>query len=159
MFEAGCEAEEAGDFARAREVFRRGGERGDSNCWVRLGMMIEEGLGGPADREAAMASYRRAWRRKNSLAANNIAVLYGEVGRRRARVQWMKRAAQAGLGVANLPVARAYLQGDGVRRSPAQAKVHVLEAARYLGLDDEERSEVEALGAKIDEALREAEGR
>jgi TPR repeat protein len=145
LFTLGCEAEAAGEEVRARDFFRRGGEAGDSNSWVRLGYMFHGGIGGPVDDVAAMDCYKKAWRHRNTLAAYNIALLYEERDDNRLRFRWLKKAAEAGYGSASLLVAQAYLVGYGVRRSSVSAAEFARIALGYKGLDDEERLEAKAL--------------
>lgn len=57
---------------------------GDDSCWLRLGLLFDLGHGVEVDKAQAMRCYQRAWRQRNAVAANNIAILYRERGNRRA---------------------------------------------------------------------------
>jgi TPR repeat protein len=149
-FSLGCEAEYSGDYASAKEYFFLGGQSGDGNCWIRLGYMLHEGIGGPVDDVSAIGYYKKAWRYRNSLAAYNIALMYEDLGKRRLSFRWMKRSADAGYGTASLALARAYVDGYGVRKSYESAADAARIALAYKGLDDEERAEAKEI---LEEAL------
>ena len=110
-------AAEAGDFERARVLYERGAALGDPACWAALGYMFDIGQGAEPDKQKAMRFYRVAWRRKNIMAANTIAVLYRERGGRRAMFRWFLRAAEHGDDGAYLELAKCYRDGFGVHRS------------------------------------------
>ncbi|AYV46321.1 hypothetical protein CFHF_15585 [Caulobacter flavus] len=127
------EAEEAGDYARAREGYARCADLGDVTGLTNLAYMHDTGLGAPPDKDEAMRLYRRAWRRATcTVSANNIAILYRERGDHRAMVRWFARGAAAGDDSACLQLAKCYLEGVGVRRS-VEAAVRCL--ARVLASD------------------------
>ncbi|PZQ62632.1 MAG: hypothetical protein DI570_10040 [Phenylobacterium zucineum] len=149
----GISAEEAGDYDTARLCFRQAADFGDAvglNC---LAYMFDVGLGAPPDKAEAMRLYRRAWRLGSFAAANNIAVLYREAGRRRQAHQWFVRAAEAGDGDACLEVAKGLIAGDGVRRS-AEIGMRWLQAVATSGCSSEDAEEeaaalLQILGPKL----------
>jgi TPR repeat protein len=121
LWRLAASATEAGDFARAKSLYERGAALGDALCWVGLGYMFDVGQGVDADKHRAMRCYRAAWRSRDAAAANNIAVLYREMGDRRATFRWFKRAAEHGDDGAYLELAKCYRDGVGVRRSLDEA--------------------------------------
>lgn len=116
---------EAGDFARAKALYERGAALGDAACWHGLGYMFDVGQGLAADKQQAMRCYKMAWRRLNTSAACNIAILYKERGNRKAMFSWFKRAADLGDIGAYLELAKCYLDGAGAPKS-ADAAVRCL---------------------------------
>ncbi len=142
------DAEEAGDYARAREGYARCAEFGDITALTNLAYLYDNGLGAPPDKDEAMRLYRQAWRRARcTISANNIAVLYRERGDHRAMVRWFARCAAAGDDSACLPLAKCYLEGVGVRRS-IDAAVRCL--ARVLSSDHVCEDDIEQAEALMD---------
>ncbi len=128
LLRLGSDAEDAGDFAHARSCFQHGADLGDDGCWVSLGLMFDLGRGVTVDKQQAMRCYRKAWRRRNEAAANNIAILYREIGKHRTMFSWFLRGATTGDGGAYIEMAKCYRDGIGVRKSP-EAVVRCLAAA------------------------------
>jgi TPR repeat protein len=143
-FLEGDAAEDAGDFGAARRSFERGAAQGDPFCWARLGLMFDNGIGCDVDKIRAMQYYKRGWRARDVVAANNIAVLHREAGNRRAMFQWFKRAADAGDDGALIEVAKCFLSGVGVRRNPTEGKASLTRAMRG-SLSEAEREEAETI--------------
>ena len=132
LFSIGDAAQEAGNFDLARQSFERGAALGSAECMSRLAYMFDVGAGVAADKALAMRLYKRAWRQGSDVAANNIAILYREQGKRRAMFRWFQKAALNGDGSAQLDMAKCYLDGTGVRRN-LQAAIRCLSVA--LGSD------------------------
>lgn len=145
LLQNGDAAEDAEDFETAFSAFERGAKLGNASCWVRLGYLYDTGKGVQVDKSKAMQCYRNAWRNQDVCAANNIAVLYREQGRRRTMFQWYKRAANIGDGSAHLNVAKCYLDGVGVRRSPQLALRHLAIAIDSEYISQEEQEEAVSL--------------
>ncbi len=150
LFSIGDAAEEAGNFNLARRSFERGAALGSAECMSRLAYMFDVGAGVAADKVLAMRLYQRAWRQGSHVAANNIAILYREQGKRRAMFRWFQKAAQIGDGSAQLDMAKCYLEGTGVRRN-LQAAIRCLSVA--LGSDYISEAEREE-ASKLMETLR-----
>lgn len=144
----GDAAEDAGNYAAARLSFERGAAQGDAWCWSRLGLMFDNGLGCEVDKLRAMQCYKRGWRARDAVAANNIAILYREAGNRRAMFRWFQRAADAGDDGALIEVAKCLFTGVGARKNPAEAITRVTKA---LGgsLSEAGREEAKALLASL----------
>jgi len=147
-FFEGDAAEDAGDFEAARASFERGAADGDPFCWSRLGLMFDNGVGCDVDKVAAMQCYRRAWRLRDVVAANNIAILYREGGNNRAAFRWFERAADAGDTGAHVELAKCYATGSETRKSlkKAEASLHLAINGR---LSEAEREEAELLLTRL----------
>lgn len=147
LFRTGDAAEEAGDYVSAKRAFERGAALGDDSCWLRLGYLYDVGLGVEADKLEAMRCYRRAWRQRNTAAANNIAILHREKGDHRSMFRWLERAAKAGDGSAYLDLAKCYRDGVGVRKAPEAAVRCLAAALTSQFISEQEREEAAALMA------------
>lgn len=146
-------AAEAGDFDLARRCYEKGAALGDAMCFQALGYMYDVGEGMVADKAMAMRLYRKAWRRGNHAAATNIAILYREMGKKRAMFQWYERVARAGDGSAQLDMAKCLLSGAGVRKN-VQAALRCLAAANASDyITEYEREEAQAMLAGLSPAI------
>jgi len=115
--------------------------------------MYDVGEGMVADKAMAMRLYRKAWRRGNHAAATNIAILYREMGKKRAMFQWYERVARAGDGSAQLDMAKCLLSGAGVRKN-VQAALRCLAAANASDyITEYEREEAQAMLAGLSPAI------
>jgi len=146
LFRIGDAAEEAGDFGLALRSFERGAALGSPECLTRLAYLYDVGVGVEVDKDLAMALYQRAWRRNGSVvAAQNIAILYHEVGRYREMFRWYQRAARNGDGSAQLDLAKCYLDGLGVRKDIQLAVRALAIAEGSIYITEYERDEALAL--------------
>jgi TPR repeat protein len=149
LFFKGDAAQDAGDFATARQAFERGAALDDPICWVRLGLMFHDGIGCDADKRKAMQCYRKAWRARDQVAANNIAILYREAGNRRAMFRWFERGAAVGDGDALVELAKCFINGIGVRRNLSIALRYINQAIRSENITEAGREEAEELLAGL----------
>ena len=138
-------AEDAGDFERARRFAEQGAALGDDSCWVQLGLLYDLGRGVGVDKKRAMQYYRKAWLRRNIVAANNIAILYKETGEHGLMFRWYRRASEHGDDEAFLSLAKCYRDGVGVQASPRQAMKCLTAALRGHCISEAAREEAEAL--------------
>ncbi len=146
LFRIADTAEEEGNFDVARLSFERGATLGSVECLIRLAYIFEAGLGVEIDKSRAMALYQRAWRLgKSGVAANNIAILYKEVGNHRSMFRWFLRAAQTGDGCAQLDLAKCYLNGVGVKANPQAALACLQAALRSPFISENEKDEAEIM--------------
>lgn len=146
------EAWERGDLERAFALFCRCAELGEVGCMLDLGYFYDEGVGVQKDKEKAMSWYKRAYRRGDSAAASNIAILYREYGRPRLERQWFERAVALGDGDAEVELAKLYLQGKGARRSKEKAVALLNSAARSSSITEAGREEAAALLLEVGSA-------
>lgn len=144
LFRIANTAEEQGDFELARSSFERGAALGSVECLTRLAYIYDVGLGIEVDKSHAMQLYQRAWRvGKSTVAANNIAVLYREIGKHRSMFEWFLKAAQRGDGSAQLDLAKCYLNGVGTK-ADAQAALKCLSAAllsQFISEDEQDEAQ------------------
>jgi len=133
------EAWESGDLRKAFELFGQCASKGEAGCMLNLGYFYDEGIGVGQDKIKAMSWYKRAYRKGDSAAASNIAVLYREKGRNDLMIQWFQKSVILGDGDSEVELAKLYMKGIGVRKSlsksnellrKAQASKHITEAGR-----------------------------
>ena len=145
LWRLASDAEDAGDFERARCLAEKGVELGDPSCWLQLGLFYDLGRGVSVDKQYAMACYRKAWLRKDIAAASNIAILYREKGDSRAMFRWYTRAAKHGDDGAFLELAKCYRDGVGVKASEENVLRCLAAALRGSCISEAEREEAGAI--------------
>ena len=143
LFNAGDEAWEDGDEAKAFGFFKQAADLGDIAAMLNVGYFLDEGLGVKADKAAARDWYRKAYDQGDASAANNIAILCREQNDLAGAADWFQKAADLGDGDAHVELAKIHLEGLGVEPDEAKARKH-LETALALPVDDgEEDGEID----------------
>ena len=95
-FEAASEAWDSGQLRPAFRLFSIAARNGDRGAQLNLGLFYQNGIGVRANNALAMVWYRRAYRKGDASAANNIGLMFlGRGDTRRARA-WLERAVKAG---------------------------------------------------------------
>lgn len=115
---------------RARECYRRAAELGDPAAITVMADELTPRGHPPRALAQAEKLYRRAFRLGYDTAAENLAAVYLNLGRRRDAVRWYRRVEAAGSPTAALEVARAELYGLGTRRAARSAFTKLERLAR-----------------------------
>lgn len=134
-------AERKLDEGKLRSAFRlylAAAKGGGIGAQINLGNFYDDGTGVTRNRELALYWYRRAYRRGDASAANNIGVVFRKEGKLTRALAWFERAVELGDIDSNLEIAKIYLQEND------RAK-----AARYL------RRVCEAKANRVFESYRE----
>lgn len=159
------DAWENGELTQAFSLFSEGAALGIEGCMLNLGYFYDEGIGVNEDKARAMYWYKRLYRtskKTNPLhgaaAASNIAILYREQGKHRLEFQWFQRSAQLNDGGSEVDLAKLYMQGKGVRRSPALAKAALERALESNFITEADREEAADLLRQVERELPSAIG-
>jgi uncharacterized protein len=147
------EAWDGGNTRLAFELFAKDAASGSDGCLLNLGYCFDEGIGTVADKQRAMFWYKKAYRLGSSAAASNIAILYREQGRLNLTAQWFRRAAGLNDGDAEVELAKLAMTGEGVRKSLATAKAHLLKALGSANITAAGKEEAEELMKKLQNGL------
>ena len=114
------------DCFEARRWFKRGAELGSVEAQFQTGLIIDNGVCGIADAEAAFGYYSSAAAQGHAAAQYHLGVLYqtGRAGTRddEQAVAWFRKAVRSGEPLAYCGLALAYAKGDGVARDRKEAK-------------------------------------
>jgi TPR repeat protein len=137
LFNAGDDAWEEGDEAKAFGFFKQAADLGDIAAMLNVGYFLDEGLGVKADKAAAMDWYRKAYDLGDASAANNIAILCREKNDQAGAAEWFAKAAELGDGDALVELAKINIAGQGVPKDEAKAREY-LEKALALPVDNGE---------------------
>lgn len=127
QFQNGTAAFDAGQYAKARELWLPLAEKGDVRAQHAIGRLYEKGKGVSRDFAAAAVWYRKAAEKGHPdseyrLAVGHAAGLGVKLDEAEALV-WLRRAADHGHKRAQKNLARAYEQGRfGLKPDPEQAK-------------------------------------
>ena len=104
------------DFRGALTIFVHLAECGHTGAMLNIGYFYDLGLGVKRDSTKALRWYRRAYRRGDSSAANNIGTVYRDRGNLRRAAEWFTRAIQAGEIGSALELAKIHLaRSDGTQ--------------------------------------------
>ena len=126
-YEAGLTAYDAGDYGKARHIWKPLAETGDVSAQRGMGKMYSKGQGVDRDFTAAHKWYRPAAEKGDAESQYRLAVGYayglGVKKDEAAAVTWLRKAATNGQKRAQKSLAKAYEDGlFGLPRDPAQAK-------------------------------------
>jgi TPR repeat protein len=139
-YDDGMRAYDAGDFAKALEIWGPVAENGDAVAQYSLGKLLEiGGAGVPFDLVTAAKWYRRSASQGISSAQNNLGLMYAQ-GRgvpqdvARAARLWLDAAAQDHV-IAQFNLGLAYFRGEGLAEDRIEAR-RWFRRASELGLAD-----------------------
>lgn len=127
----------------ALRLFLAAAEGGDKGAQVNAGYFYDKGIGVRPDRSKALYWYKRAYRRGDSGAANNIATIWRDQQKMRLALTWFEKAVKLGDDGSNVEIAKYYLRSqhnpkkaitylNRVCRSNRVAEVELEEANRLL---------------------------
>jgi TPR repeat protein len=111
-----------GNLKSAFRLFLAGARAGDRSCQVNLGNFYDSGTGVRRNRSAAMYWYKRAYRRGDPSAANNIGVMWRNEKKYSRALAWFRKAVKLGDDESNLEIAKHYLK---VEHNPERAIPHL----------------------------------
>jgi TPR repeat protein len=131
---------EQGRIQEAFGLFLRAARQGDSRAQLSVGYLYDTGRGVSRSRAQAMVWYRRAARKGEPAAANNIGTLYRDEGQLRLAIRWFSKAAELGDQDALLEMAR--LHAGPLQEAAAARKLlsRVL-ASKRTSPDNRERAQ------------------
>lgn len=109
-FQRACEHLDSGRVRRAFWLFLMGAKAGDTSSQVNLGYLYDKGIGVRASRTKAVHWYRRAYKKGDPVAANNIATIKRDQGRLSEAIRWFNRAIDGGLTDSALELGQIYVR-------------------------------------------------
>jgi TPR repeat protein len=112
LFIRATEEEEIENLRSAFRLCLAAATAGDTSCQLNLGNFYDAGTGVRRNRKSALYWYKRAFRRGEGSAANNIGVLWRNEEKPKRALEWFKKSVRLGNEEANLEIARYYLQGE-----------------------------------------------
>jgi TPR repeat protein len=131
-----------GNLPEAFELLQVGAKKGDEGCLFDLAYFYDNGIHVRQDLESALRLYRRIYRMRSvcaASAANNIAVIYKQQGKRQPMFAWYRRAFSLGDGDAAVALAECWLNGVGVRKSKAKAIEMLLSSVKSSSITEDGR--------------------
>lgn len=126
-FQSGTSAFDAGQFAKARELWLPLAENGDVRAQYAIGRLYEKGKGVERDFAQAFIWYRKAAEKDHADSQYRLAVGYAYgLGAKKdegVALSWLRKAANNGQKRAQKVLAQAYKEGRlGLTADPGQAK-------------------------------------
>ena len=145
LFRRACELWEHQEWRAAFRGFLNAAKRGDRDSQLNLGYCYDTGNGTRRNLSAALYWYKRAYRRRDGSAANNIGTIWRDRRNPKRALYWFRRAVKLGDEGAYLEIAKLYLQTwhdpekaisclKRVCRSQKESEATVEEALRLLKL-------------------------
>jgi TPR repeat protein len=122
LFLRASAAREAEEDRRAFRLFLAAARAGDVGALLNVGLFYDEGIGVRMNHKKALELYRRAYRRGNGGAANNIGIMMRNRGQVDRALAWFQRAVRAGSDDSNLHLAEIYEVRGDIRRAIAHLK-------------------------------------
>ncbi|MEK6749500.1 MAG: tetratricopeptide repeat protein [Pseudomonadota bacterium] len=120
------------DYPQAIALWRPLAEQGHAQAQANLGWIYQQGIGVPADQQAALLWLARAAEQGHVVAQNNLGASYengwGIAQNYLIAAQWYRRAAAAEYGNAQYNLALLLMHGKGVKKDPAEAQLWFVKA-------------------------------
>lgn len=99
-----------GEYGPALRLFLAAAKAGDLGAQINVGYCYDNGIGVAPDRSKALYWYKRAYRRGDASAANNIGTIWRDEQNSRRALYWFQKAVRLGGEGANLEIAKHYLR-------------------------------------------------
>jgi TPR repeat protein len=112
LFTRADKEEERGNLRSAFRLMLSAAKLGDIGAQVNVGNYYDNARGVRRKRSAALYWYKRAYRRGDSGAANNIGVLWRNEKQFKRALGWFVRAVKLGDDEANLEIGKHYLYNE-----------------------------------------------
>jgi len=112
MFVRADKMSDRGQLRDAFRLFLAAAKAGDKASQLNVGCFYDEGKGVRRNRSAALYWYKRAYRRGDASAANNIGTIWRDENNSQRALSWFRRAVKLGSDDSNLEIAKHYLQNE-----------------------------------------------
>ena len=107
-----------GQLRNAFRLFLAAARAGDKASQLNVGYFYDKGIGVSRNDSTALYWYRRAYKRGDASAANNIAIIWRVRGNAKRSLFWFDRAVSLGNDDSNIEIAKHYLDE---KNAPARA--------------------------------------
>lgn len=125
LFRRADRMSDRGELRSAFRLFLTAAKAGNVGAQLNVGYCYDTWCGTRRNRAAALYWYKRAYRRGDASAANNIGTIWRDEGKWQRALSWFQRAVKLGDNDSNLEIAKYYLQNehDAARAVPYLRKV------------------------------------
>jgi TPR repeat protein len=131
-----------GKLRSAFRLFLAAAKAGDRAAQTNIGYFYDNGIGIRRDQGAALYWYRRAYRRGDASAANNIATIWRDKNKPQRALAWFRRAVRLGSVGSNLDIAKHYLRNESDSRKAIRYLSKACRSNRVSEADQEEASQL-----------------
>jgi predicted RNase H-like HicB family nuclease len=134
-------ADKSWDDGKDQSAFRQFlalAKAGDSAAQTNVGYFYDMGIATRRNKTLALYWYRRAYRRGDASAANNIATIWRDKNKPQRSLAWFRRAARMGNDSSNLEIAKYYLRNERNLRKAIGYLKRVCQSDRVTEADEEE---------------------
>jgi hypothetical protein len=127
-----------GELQSAFRLFLAAANAGDRAAQTNIGNFYDMGIGRRCNKVSALYWYRRAYRRGDASAANNIATIWRDKHEPQRALAWFRRAVRLGDDSSNLDIAKHYLQNESNLRKAIGYLTKVCQSDRVSEGEEEE---------------------
>jgi TPR repeat protein len=127
-----------GKVKSAFRLFLSAAKAGDRGAQTNIGYFYDIGIGTGRNKVAALYWYKKAYRRGDASAAQNIATIWRDQHKPKRALAWFRRAIKLGEDGSNLDIAKHYLQNELNLRKAIQYLVKVCQSDRVSEAEEEE---------------------
>jgi TPR repeat protein len=131
-----------GRLRSALRLFRAAAKAGDAGALLNVGYFYQNGLGVRQNTATALDWYKRAYRRGDASAANNIGTIWRDRQQHQRALTWFRRATAMGNDSSNLEIAKCYLQ---FKNDPSRAIVFLKRVCRSSKVSEAEQDAAQRL--------------
>lgn|SRR6267142_2275703 len=136
----------SGELKSAFRLFISAAKAGDRGAQVNVGFFYDGGIGVQKNRSKALSWYKRAYRRGDAVAANNIGTIWRDEKNSKRALYWFQQAASLGNDGSNLEIAKHYLQ---IERDPDKARAYLRKVCASDCVSEMEYREAKRLLRKL----------
>jgi|SRR5580704_9954818 TPR repeat protein len=140
-----------GDLRSAFRLYLAAAKAGDEGSQLNVGYCYDKGFGTRPNRVAALYWYRRAYRRGDAGAANNIGTIWRDEQEPQRALSWFRRAVRLGDDGSNLEIAKLHLRKGS---DPKKAIPYLEKVCASGRVTEGEMNEATALLKKTKARLR-----
>jgi TPR repeat protein len=101
-----------GKLRSAFRLFHTAAEAGNVYAQTSVGYFYDTGIGTRPDRSEALYWYKRAYRRGDCCAANNIGTIWRDAKNDKRALAWFQKAVRLGDDGSNIEIAKIYLRNE-----------------------------------------------
>ncbi|MBZ5523621.1 MAG: sel1 repeat family protein [Acidobacteriia bacterium] len=131
-----------GELRSAFRLFMAAAKAGDRGAQVNVGYFYDRGVGVRKNRSEALYWYKRAYRRGDAGAANNIGTIWRDEKNARRALFWFQQAVSLGDDGSNLEIARHYLR---IEHNPSKARDYLEKVCASNRVSEMEAEEAKRL--------------
>jgi TPR repeat protein len=154
LFSRADKMRDRGNLRSAFRLFLAAANAGDTRSQLNVGHCYDTGSGTRRNRSAAVYWYKRAYRRGDANAANNIGTIWRDEKKPHRALSWFQRAVKMGNDDSNLEIAKHYLRNE---HDPRKAMPYLKKVFQSDRVTEASAEEARRLMKRIEKQLAKAD--